>query len=118
MKKRNKIITEDEAKNFMWVKRLAKSVNALNEVYEKVLAEVNQSNKKLDKLLFTQEIVDRLINCDEAKFTDAIPVTITTSKNNVNFGEIMGAKEFEDLCKSEFFEKSKTKTKPKTIHRR
>jgi len=97
MKKRNKIIAEDEAKNFMWVKRLAKSVNALNEVYEKVLAEVKQSNKKLDKLLFTQEIVDRLINCDEVKLTDTIPVTVTTSKNNVNFDEIMGAKDFEDL---------------------
>ena len=81
MKKRNKIITEDEAKNFMWVKRLAKSVIALNEVYEKVLAEVKQSNKKLDKLLFTQEIVDRLINCDEVKLTDTI----------------LGAKDFEDL---------------------
>ena len=80
MKKRNKIITEDEAKNFMWVKRLAKSVIALNEVYEKVLAEVKQSNKKLDKLLFTQEIVDRLINCDE-----------------VNFDAMMTPKNFEDL---------------------
>jgi len=97
MKKRNKIIAEDEAKNFMWVKRLAKSVNALNEVYEKVLAEVKQSNKKLDKLLFTQEIVDRLINCDEVKLTDTIPVTVTRSKNNVNFDDIMGAKDFEDL---------------------
>ena len=80
MKKKNKIITEDEAKNFMWVKRLAKSVIVLNEVYEKVLAEVKQSNKKLDKLLFTQEIVDRLINCDE-----------------VNFDAMMTPKNFEDL---------------------
>lgn len=118
MKKRNKIIAEDEAKNFMWVKRLAKSVNALNEVYEKVLAEVKQSNKKLDKLLFAQEMDVRLIDYDDKKLPGTIPVTITTSKNNVNFGEIMGAKEFEDLCKSEFFEKSKTKTKPKTIRRR
>ena len=80
MKKKNKIITEDEAKNFMWVKRLAKSVIVLNEVYEKVLAEVKQSNKKLDKLLFTQEIVDRLINFDE-----------------VNFDAMMTPKDFEDL---------------------
>jgi len=97
MKKRNKIIAEDEAKNFMWVKRLAKSVNALNEVYEKVLAEVKQSNKKLDKLLFTQEIVDRLINCDEVKLTDTIPIKTITSKNNVNFDAMMTPKNFEDL---------------------
>lgn len=45
-----------------------------------LLVRLNEINKKLDKLLFTQEIVDRLINCDE-----------------VNFDAMMTPKNFEDL---------------------
>ena len=66
MKKSNKINTKNPVPK--------EPTNAI------LLVRLNEINKKLDKLLFTQEIVDRLINCDE-----------------VNFDAMMTPKDFEDL---------------------